>query len=238
MFVNAAAVSEPTAETADAVLDRWQRDPLALVQILRETQAATYWLPRSLLVHIAAALGLTVAHVEGVAGFYRFFHTSPVGCVRLLFSDNITDRMLGSEALLAQLCARLGVAPGEVDAQGRFSVDRCSCTGLCDQGPALLVNHHQVVTRLDGARVDALADCLLAGTPVEEWPDEWFRVVDGVQCADLLLTGLAADASSLPAVLARSPQALLDEVAQSGLRGRGGAGFPTARAATVMPSNT
>ena len=27
-----------------------------------------------------------------------------------------------------------------------------SCTGLCDQGPALLVNHHQVVTRLDAER--------------------------------------------------------------------------------------
>ncbi|MDP3871522.1 MAG: NAD(P)H-dependent oxidoreductase subunit E [Methyloversatilis sp.] len=229
MVVNAAAVSEPTAETADAVLDRWQRDPLALVQILRETQAATHWLPRSLLAHIAAALGLTVAHVEGVAGFYRFFHTRPVGRVRLLFSDNITDRMLGSEALLAQLCARLGVVPGEVDAQGRFSVDRCSCTGLCDQGPALLVNHHQVITRLDAARVDALADLLLAGTPVEQWPAAWFEVVDGVRRADLLLSGLAADAPTLPAVLAQSPQALLDQVAQSGLRGRGGAGFPTAR---------
>ncbi len=229
MFVDAAAVSDDGLASADAVLDRWQRDPHALVQILRETQSATHWLPRPLLARIAAALGLTLAHVEGVAGFYRFFHTRPVGRTRLLFSDNVTDRMLGSEALLAQLCARLGVAPGEVDAHGRFSVDRCSCTGLCDQGPALLVNHHQVITRLDAARVDALADLLLAGTPVEQWPAEWFDVIDGVQRADVLLGGLAADTPTLPAVLAQSPQALLDAVAQSGLRGRGGAGFPTAR---------
>lgn len=222
-------VSEQMRAAADVVLDRWQRDPHALVQVLRETQAVTHWLPRPLLAHISAALGLTLAHVEGVAGFYRFFHTRPVGRTRLLLSDNITDRMLGSEALLAQLCARLGVAPGEVDAQGRFSVDRCSCTGLCDQGPALLVNHHQVLTRLDAARVDALADLLLAGAPVEQWPAEWFDVIDGVQRADVLLSGLAADAPTLPAVLAQSPQALLDEVAPSGLRGRGGAGFPTAR---------
>lgn len=229
MTFDAAGMSGDMRAAADAVLDRWRRQPHALVQILRETQAHTHWLPRALLSHIAAALGLTLAQVEGVAGFYRFFHTRPVGRVRLLFSDNITDRMLGSEALLARLCERLGVAPGEVDAQGRFSVDRCSCTGLCDQGPALLVNHHQVVTRLDAARIDALAGHLLAGTPVEHWPADWFEVSDGVQRADVLLRGLAADAPALSGVLAQSPQALLDAVAQSGLRGRGGAGFPTAR---------
>ena len=119
---------------ADAALARWGHDPHALVQVLRETQAQTHWLPRALLTHIGQALHLPLAQVEGVATFYRFFHTRPVGRLRVLFSDNITDRLLGSEALLARLCERLGLAPGETDAQGRFSVDRASCTGLCDQG--------------------------------------------------------------------------------------------------------
>ena len=215
-------------DAADVVLARRGRDPHALVQVLRETQAVTHWLPRDLLSHIAAALGLTTAHVEGVASFYRFFHLQPVGRVHVLFSDNITDRMAGSEALLARLCERLGVAPGAVDPQGRFSIDRCSCTGLCDQGPALLVNHHQVVTRLDAGRVDLLADLLLTGVPPEDWPADWFQVDDKIQRADVLLRGLPADAPSLSAVLAREPGELLDEVARSGLRGRGGAGFPTA----------
>ncbi|MBU0602143.1 MAG: NAD(P)H-dependent oxidoreductase subunit E [Gammaproteobacteria bacterium] len=222
-------MNDAALAAAGTVLARWRQDPHALVQILRETQALTHWLPRPLLAHIARALGLTSAQVEGVAGFYRFFHTRPSGRVRVLFSDNITDRMLGSEALLARLCARLGVAPGETDAAGRFSVDRCSCTGLCDQGPALLVDHHHVVTRLDASRVDALADLLLAEAPPDAWPAEWFRVDDGVQRADVLLQGLAADAPALAGVLRRAPQALLDDVAQSRLRGRGGAGFPAAR---------
>ena len=214
---------------ADAVLARWGHDPHALVQVLRETQAQTHWLPRELLGHIAHALGLTLAHVEGVASFYRFFHLRPVGRVRVLFSDNITDRMAGSDALMARLCERLGVKPGEVDAQGRFSVDRCSCTGLCDQGPALLVNHHPVVTRLDAARIDQLAERLLAGVPPEDWPAEWFAVQDNIRRADVLLQGLPDGAATLPTVLARAPGELLAEVERSGLRGRGGAGFPAAR---------
>ena len=222
-------MSTDPSTLADAVLARWGHDPHALVQVLRETQAHTHWLSRPLLTHIARALHLTLAHVEGVATFYRFLHTRPVGYTRVLFSDNITDRMLGSHALMDRLCQRLGIQPGEVDAQGRFSVDKASCTGLCDQGPALLVNHHQVVTRLDAARIDKLADLLLAEVPVTDWPADWFKVENRVYRAGPLLSGIPSDAPALPAVLARTPQALIDELARAGLRGRGGAGFPVAR---------
>ena len=229
MMTNAHPDHTAAAEAADGVMARWHHAPHALVQILRETQARTHWLPRSLLAHLARRLGLTLAHVEGVASFYRFFHTRPVGRYRILFSDNITDRMLGSEALLAQLCAALGVAVDEVDASGRVSVARASCTGLCDQGPALLINHHQVITRLDVRRVSEMARLIQADVSVEQWPSDWFRVDDQIRRADVLLGEALAPGAVLAAAAARSPQAVLDEVARSGLRGRGGAGFPTAR---------
>ena len=96
---------------------RYGRDKHALVQVLREAQAVFGWLPRELLGSVAAELGLTLAHVESVATFYRFFHTKPVGAAyRVLFSDNVTDRMQGSAALLADLCKRLGVERGQVRA--------------------------------------------------------------------------------------------------------------------------
>ena len=210
------------------VLDRHHADPHALVQMLREVQVLQGGhLARDTLIGLADALGLSLAHVEGVAGFYRFFHLQPVGRYRILFSDNITDRMLGSEALLADLCARLGVAPGEVRRDGLASVDRTSCTGLCDQGPALLVNHHQVVTRLDAARVAQLADCVLAGVPVADWPAQWFVVQDKVRRADVLLGDEAAPGMALAAAMARGPEGMLDEIKRSRLRGRGGAGFET-----------
>jgi [NiFe] hydrogenase diaphorase moiety large subunit len=120
-----------------ALLARHGNNPHALVQILREAQLQHGWLPRDMLGELADGLGLTLAHVEGVATFYRFFHTSPVGEYRVLFSDNITDRMLGNASLLDDLCQRLGVERGKMRADGRVSVDFCSCTGLCDQGPSL-----------------------------------------------------------------------------------------------------
>jgi [NiFe] hydrogenase diaphorase moiety large subunit len=210
-----------------ALLARHGNSPHALVQILRELQALQGWLPREALSQIGASLGLTLAHVEGVAGFYRFFHTQPVGAYRVLFSDNITDRMLGSEALMADLCRRLGVAPGKVSSDGLVSVDQTSCTGMCDQGPAVLINHHQVVTRMDSERVAQMAELIRQRVPVAQWPTPWFEVQDNIRRADVLLGDATAPGVALAAALARGPDAMLAEMKRSNLRGRGGAGFVT-----------
>jgi [NiFe] hydrogenase diaphorase moiety large subunit len=217
------AVNSPV----QAVLARYGADPHALVQILRELQHLQGWLTRDNLYQLATALGLTLAQVEGVAGFYRFFHTRPVGAYRVLFSDNVTDRMLGSQALMTDLCRRLGVAPGQLGDDALFSVDQTSCTGLCDQGPALLINYQWVVTRLDAERVARLAELIRARVPVAQWPAQWFEVRDNVRRADVLLGAPSEPGAALAAALARGPTAMLADIKRSRLRGRGGAGFAT-----------
>jgi len=230
MVSTAAGVVLPGDAPCDAtaaLLARHGNRAHALVQILREAQLQYGWLPRAMLAALADGLGLTLAHVEGVATFYRFFHTSPVGEYRVLFSDNVTDRMSGSVALLEDLCQRLGVERGKVRADGRVSVDLCSCTGLCDQGPSLLINHHQVVTMLDAARVEAIAGLIEARLPMSEWPPRWSVVEDHVQRADVLLGTTFQPGEAIAATLAAGVPALFDEMKRSNLRGRGGAGFVT-----------
>ena len=218
------------AATVADVLRTYSGRRESLVQILRSVQEATGWLPPSALEPIAEGLGLTPAIVRGVASFYRFFHLQPVGRYHLLWSDNITDRMLGSRALAQQLCAALGVEAGAQASPGALaSVGFTSCTGLCDQGPALLVNQHQVLTRMDGARVSELAQRIRNGEPASTWPAEWMQVDDQVRRADVLLGSPVLEGQALHALRARGAQGTLDELAASRLRGRGGAGFATAR---------
>jgi [NiFe] hydrogenase diaphorase moiety large subunit len=234
------AADDPVARALDAHGCRRDR----LVQILREVQTQTHWLPRDVLARVAAGVGLTPAIVEGVASFYRFLHLRPVGRLHLLFSDNVTDRHAGNRELAAELCRRLGVRRGEVAADGSVSVDFTSCIGLSDQGPALLVNHHQVLTRLDFDRVGRLADLVRAQVPVALWPAEWQRVDDNVQRADVLLGSPPLYGAALRATLARGSLATLEQIVASGLRGRGGAGFATgdkwtrARAAPLPEGGT
>ena len=132
--------------TVAQVLQRHGNRRASLVQILREVQEHSRWLPRPVLAQVAAGVGLSPAIVEGVASFYRFFHLQPVGRYHLLWSDNVTDRMQGSHALAADLRQRLNIPDGAPDASGLASMGFASCTGLGDQGPALLVNQRQVMT--------------------------------------------------------------------------------------------
>ena len=230
--------------TVAQVLQRHGARRASLVQILREVQEHSRWLPRPVLAQVAAAVGLSPAIVEGVASFYRFFHLQPVGRYHLLWSDNVTDRMQGSHALAADLRQRLNIPHGAPNASGLASMDFASCTGLGDQGPALLVNQHQVLTRMDSQRVRDLADMVRSQVPVTEWPAAWMQVDDQVHRSDVLLDAPRLQGQALQASLARGAQATLAELATSRLRGRGGAGFATAhkwalcRDAPLAPGHT
>ncbi len=222
------------------LLERHHHDPTRLVQILRDVQEAASWISPATITELAGRLGLPRAKVEGVAGFYSFFATRPLGEYRVLFSDDITDQFLGSHALRARLCAALKVKPDEVRADGRVSVGLTSCTGLCEQGPAILVNG-RAIARLDAARVDLVAQCIEAGTPVDAWPAELFVIDDAIHRRDVLLSSNIAAGHALRAALARGADPMLEEIRRARLRGRGGAGFTTAdkwQAARAAPGPT
>ena len=213
-------------EIVETVLARQRGDPSRLVQILREVQEALGWLSRETLAAIARGLRQSLAQVEGVAGFYSFFHTVPRGRYRVLWSDNITDRMLGNVDLMREMCRKLWVEPGRLSEDGLVSIDMTSCTGMCDQGPALLVNY-RAVTRMTAQRVAEMVELIRGETPLAQWPPEWFAVADNIRRKDILLGNTLVPGEALEAALVRGAPATLEEVRRSGLRGRGGAGFAT-----------
>lgn len=236
------------AQALQEILARHHFDPTRLLQILRDVQDHFTWIAPEAIDLLAQRLGLPRARVEGVAGFYSFLHTDAPCRYRLLFSDNITDNMAGNQALIDYLCEKLWVERGHVSEDGLVYVNTTSCTGLCDQGPALLVNGW-AVPRLDRERLDRIAALILAQTPVQQWPRDLFAVQDNVQRADRLLGNTLKPGAALRAALERGTQgetaanarswreglpageqgfpSLLEEIKRSNLRGRGGAGFTT-----------
>jgi [NiFe] hydrogenase diaphorase moiety large subunit len=214
------------APDLSSVLERHHHDPTRLVQILREVQEAAGFISPHAITALAGSLGLPRAQVEGVAGFYSFFATSPQGEYRVLFSHNITDELLGSAQLRERFCDAFGVRPGVVSEDGRVSVDITSCTGLCDQGPALLVNG-RAIGRLSEDRIDSIVELVRSQAPLAAWPRELFAVDDNVYRKDLLLSAALPPGDAVRAAIARGADATLEEVKQSGLRGRGGAGYAT-----------
>ena len=219
-------MAEPAPGTLSIILERHGHDGTRLMQILRESQEVFGWLSPATITAIAAGIGWPRARVEGTAGFYSFFHTRPMGEYRVLWSDNVTDRMLGNTELIQAMCQKLWLEPSRVSEDGLVSVDTTSCTGMCDQGPALLVNY-RAMPRMTMARVEQMVELIRTRRPLAEWPAAWFVIEDNIRRADILLGNRMSAGEALTAALANGAAATLAEIKGSQLRGRGGAGFTT-----------
>ena len=213
---------------AEAVLERHGRDPFNLLQMLIEVQEACHCVPPAAREVLGSALfGTDRLRVPALLRFYSFLSETFQGEYVVRLSDNITDQMQGSRALGEHLCSRLGVKAGRVRADGRVGVAYTSCTGMCDQGPAALING-LAVTRLTRERMDRISELIGARQPLSAWPPEYFEVTGNLRRSDALLRHPVPPGAALRASLDRGADATLQELYRSDLRGRGGAGFKTA----------
>lgn len=196
-----------------------------LLHVLHALQRQLLHIPREAVREVAARLGLPISQVESVAEFYSFFHKTPRGRYSILLS-NCTScgyKADGSN-LMHMLCDHLGVVAGMTRADGLVSVDQTSCIGMCDHGASLLANGIPI-TGLDAGRIARIAELIESETPLSDWPADWFRVDDHIHNSGLLLGNDFAAGDGLRASLARGAEDTLAAITQSGLRGRGGAGF-------------
>ncbi|MDO6460703.1 NADH-ubiquinone oxidoreductase-F iron-sulfur binding region domain-containing protein [Granulosicoccaceae sp. 1_MG-2023] len=176
---------------------------------------------------VSLRFDVSVSQVLSLIAFYRFLLDRDHGPYRFLFSDNITDRMAGSEELMQQLCTHLCVRPGKINRAAGVYVNTTSCTGMADQGPAALVNGRPL-NKLTPQRISQIAGLVDAQVPVALWPARFFHIENRICHAGPLLS----DAPDLPDPVARlrgkGAEWFLGELAASGLRGLAGSGFPAA----------
>jgi [NiFe] hydrogenase diaphorase moiety large subunit len=210
-----------------------------MLDILLAVQAARRSISPAAMETIAVATGLTRIAVEGVASFYSFLSLHPKGRVTIRLCDDIVDRFAGLDAVVAAFEEGLGIRVGETSADGALSLEFTPCIGMCDQAPAAMIDD-LVATRLTPERAMAIAAALKAGrTPAEILvpghdrlsPLERARaqVGNNIRLPGEALLGPVPDDAGLRAAQGMTPQAIIDDVEASGLRGCGGAGFTTGR---------
>ncbi len=210
-----------------AVINKYEASPVRLLHILREVQAEFQHISPEAIELIASGLNIPRTQIISVVEFYNFLHLTPRGKYDILISDSITDHMLGKQNLMNYFASQLKVTIGEVRPDGLVNLDSTSCTGMCDQGPAGLVNGY-ALTHLERPRIDAITQLINKEIPIEQWPAEFFAVADNIYKAGLLLQTPIEQGESLKARYQKGLTETLSEIDISGLRGRGGAGFKTA----------
>jgi formate dehydrogenase len=162
---------------------------------------------------LAQEMRLALTEVYEVATFYAHFDVvkegeTPPPAVTIRVCDSLSCALNGAERLLAELPKKLGAG---------VRVVRAPCMGTCDRAPVCAVGHVQV-TQADAAKVAAAA-----GKPphphVYRTPTA-FEAYCGAGGYELLKACLAG---------ARTRDEIIKIVSDAGLRGLGGAGFPTGR---------
>src|SRR5262249_662583 len=128
----------------------------------------------------------------------------------------------------------VGAAIEAAASGSEWAVERCSCLGLCDRAPAALrgdvpcgpIALDQAAEAVND-RVCNLSRCY--GEPLpggRRVPRGGMGTVDAESVESAIQAGAY---QALKSALADTPAAVLDAVDRSGLRGRGGAGFPAGR---------
>src|SRR4051794_40550097 len=212
-----------------------------LLPALHAVQSRIGWISTPALNYVCKRLAVAPAEAYGVATFYALFATSPRPPVVAHVCDDIACRLAGAEELCGDLARAFGQA-SEPIREGRATWLRSPCLGLCDRAPAALFTvagesaRSFAVAPVDAAGVVGILED--AALPPRPAPSGTARVAAS---ATLLGRVGVVDPASLDdyrahggyEALARAleigPGAVITEVTDSKLMGRGGAAFPTGR---------
>lgn len=136
-----------TPENLATLEDICSRYPLeqrksAVLAALYLAQRQQGYVSRNAMKAAAAAIRITTAEVEDVVSFYTMFYTRPVGRYVLQVCRTLSCALMGAERLTEELSKTLGIAPGETDQKGEFTLLEVECLGACDRAPVVGVNDH------------------------------------------------------------------------------------------------
>jgi [NiFe] hydrogenase diaphorase moiety large subunit len=112
----------------------------ALIPILQEIQHVYRHVSEFAMQVVADALDIHPVEVHSVVSFYSFLGTEPKGRFVIRLCQTVSCDLAGKAAVARQLENDLGIKFGETTKDGNFTLEYANCIGLCDQGPALLVN--------------------------------------------------------------------------------------------------
>jgi formate dehydrogenase len=162
---------------------------------------------------LAEEMRLALVEVYEVASFYAHFDIvmedeAPPPPLTVRVCDSLSCELAGAVQLLEGLRDRLGDG---------VRVVRAPCMGGCHRAPVAAIGH----ALHEHASVDNIAPAVAAGGSHPTIPDfigfDAYRAAAGYRLLEACLAGQ------------RQPEELIEILEHSGLRGLGGAGFPTGR---------
>lgn len=112
----------------------------ALLPILNELQKKYRHISEFVQQEVARVLDIHPVEVYSVVSFFAFLNSHPKGKNIIRICQTITCDMAGKNAIVNTLERELGIKMGETTKDEKFTLEYANCLGLCDQGPAMIIN--------------------------------------------------------------------------------------------------
>ncbi len=149
------ALSPAAREEIARLRGLYPRPRSALIPALHAAQAEAGFLSEDAMADVGEILGLPLTEVMSVATFYEMFHLEPPGRYHIRFCTNLSCHLNGCDGVLAHLCERLGIRPGETTADGLVTLEAVQCLAACEEAPVMLINAERHA-RVTATAIDAL----------------------------------------------------------------------------------
>jgi NADH-quinone oxidoreductase subunit E len=112
-----------------------------LLEMLKAEQSRSRFVSAEAIGDIAQSLNVGVSEVYGVATFYSFLSTKPLGRNVIRVCKSLPCYLKNAQMIIESVQKAIGIGPGETTPDGQFSFELTNCIGACDKAPAMLINH-------------------------------------------------------------------------------------------------
>ena len=111
-----------------------------LIVRLKEAQSKFGYVSEEVMAGLAKSLDIPINDVYGVASFYSFLSTKPLGRNVIRVCQSLPCYLEHCQTIIESVAKEIGIKPGETTPDGKFSFQLANCIGVCDKAPAMMIN--------------------------------------------------------------------------------------------------
>ena len=112
-----------------------------LLVLLKEAQDKFGYVPEEIMVELAESLDIPINEVYGVASFYSFLSTKPLGRNVIRICQSLPCYLKNCHIIIGSVEKEIGIKLGETTPDGKFSFQLTNCIGACDKAPVMMINN-------------------------------------------------------------------------------------------------